>query len=138
MMTNKEKREAAGLSTRGLAQRLQARFPRMSATAVSLAERPSESGLTYIKEAVAVLDVLAGVVRLRKPDRRRCPIRIQARLTKADAAAFNSARRVMGHATTNDALVYAIKWYIAQSKKRAAVDADTYHDGTVIHTNAII
>lgn len=137
-MTNKEKREAAGLSVRALAYEMQPRFPRMSATVISLAERPAESGVTYIREAVSVLDMITGFVRLRKPDRRRCPVRIQARLTKADAAEFNSARRAMGHTTINDALVYAIRWYIAQGKKRAAVDAGTYHDGKKNYTNAII
>lgn len=104
-------------------------FPRISPPGISFAENPGESGLTYTRDAAAVLRYITGADKPRVAEKRRCPVRIQARLNKPDAAAFNKARRVMGHRTVNDALVYALRWYIAEAKKRAAVDAGTSRDG---------
>lgn len=71
-------------------------------------------------------------------DNRKCPIRIQARLTKADSEALNSARRLMGHDTVNDALVYAIRWYIRTANRKAAAGSSATHDGASKHMNVII
>ena len=120
--------KASGKTTREIANALKPAFPSISAAAVSLAMRPATTGITFIGACNKLLTVVTGVVRPRR-DNRRCPIRIQARLTKADAEAFNRARRALGHRTVNDALVYALHWYIAEAKKRAAVDAGTSHDG---------
>lgn len=120
--------KASGKTTREIASELKPAFPSISAAAVSLAMRPAKTGVTFIGACNKLLSVVTGVVRPRR-DNRRCPIRIQARLTKADAAAFNKARKVMGHKTVNDALVYALRWYIAEAKKRAAVDVAASHDG---------
>lgn len=137
-MTNKEKRESACLSVREVVAALKPQFPRISLAAVSLAERPSESGITYTREAVSALNVLTDAQRPRTTDNRQCPIRIQARLTKADSEALNSARRLMGHDTVNDALVYAIHWYIRTANRKAAAGSSATHDGTTKHTNIII
>lgn len=122
-------RAASGLTTQELAQKLKRQYPRMSRGVVSYAERPSESGVTYTREAAALVREWTGFEKARKADNRRCPIRVQARITEAERRALNNARRVMGHETVNDALVYALRWYIAEAKRRAAVDVAASHDG---------
>lgn len=128
-MTYKEMREAAGLSVRALAQQMRPQFPRISAAGISFAENPGESALTYTREGAAVLYAVTGTERQRRPDRRKCPVRIQARLTEAEARELKTARVIMGHITINEALRYALKLYIRAAKKRAAVDVAASHDG---------
>lgn len=41
---------------------------------------------------------------------------------------LNKARRAMGHRTINDALIYALRWYIAEAKRKVAVDVAASHD----------
>lgn len=119
--------KASGKTTRELANELRPALPCISAAAISLASRPAKTGVTFTGICNKLLAVALGVVRPRQ-DNRRCPIRIQARLAKADAAAFNKARKVMGHKTVNDALVYALRWYIAEAKRKVAVDVAASHD----------
>ena len=128
MSWQKDAIAAARLPVRELAQRLKPAFPRISAPAVSVALNPGESGVTFTPSASRAIAAITGYKRPRR-DKRRCPVRIQARLSKADSEAFNKARRAMGHRTINDALIYALHWYIAEAKRRAAVDAATSHDG---------
>ena len=128
MSWQKDAIAAARLPVRELAQRLKPAFPRISAPAVSVALNPGESGVTFTPSASKAIAAITGYKRPRR-DKRRCPVRIQARLTKAEAAAFNAARRAFGHRTVNDALVYALRWYIAEAKRRAAVDVAASHDG---------
>lgn len=128
MSWQKDAIAAARLPVRELAQRLKPAFPRISAPAVSVALNPGESGVTFTPSASKAIAAITGYKRPRR-DKRRCPVRIQARLTKAEAAAFNTARRAFGHRTVNDALVYALRWYIAEAKRRAAVDVAASHDG---------
>lgn len=128
MSWQKDAIAAARLPVRELAQRLKPAFPRISAPAVSVALNPGESGVTFTPSASKAIAAITGYKRPRR-DNRRCPVRIQARLSKADSEAFNKARRAMGHRTINDALIYALHWYIAEAKRRAAVDAATSHDG---------
>lgn len=127
-MTYKEMRVAAGLSVRDVATQLKPQFPRISPAGISYAENSGQSGLTYTRDAAAVLRYITGADKPRVAERRRCPVRIQARLSKADSEAFNKARRVMGHRTVNDALVYALRWYIAEAKRKVAVDVAASHD----------
>lgn len=128
MSWQKDAIAAARLPVRELAQRLKPAFPRISAPAVSVALNPGESGVTFTPSASKAIAAITGYKRPGR-DNRRCPVRIQARLTKADAAAFNAARKTMGHRTINDALIYALRWYIAEAKRRAAVDVAASHDG---------
>lgn len=128
-MTYREMREAAGLSVRDVATQLKPQFPRISPAGISYAENSGQSGLTYTRDAAAVLWYITGADKPRVAERRRCPVRIQARLTEGESAALNNAREVMGHRTVNDALIYALRWYIAEAKKRAAVDVAASHDG---------
>ena len=137
-MTYREMREAAGLSTRALAEQLKPQFPRISPPGISYAENPGESGLTYTREAAAVLRTITGVEKPHKMEHRKCPVRIQARLTDAEARELKMARVVMGHITINDALRYALRLYIRAAKKRAAGAAGTATDGKQMYTNAII
>lgn len=128
MSWQKDAIAAARLPVRELAQRLKPAFPRISAPAVSVALNPGESGVTFTPSASKAIAAITGYKRPRR-DNRRCPVRIQARLSKADSEAFNKARRAMGHRTINDALIYALHWYIAEAKRRAAVDVAASHDG---------
>lgn len=137
-MTYREMREAAGMSVRALAEQMKPQFPRISPPGVSFAENPGESGLTYTRDAAAVLRYITGADKPRVAERRRCPVRIQARLTEAESAALNNAREVMGHSTTNDALRYALRLYIAEAKKRAAGAAGTATDGKQNYSTPII
>lgn len=119
--------KAAGLTVGETADRLRVSWPKMTKAALSYALRPSETGVTLLGSVNRALEVLTGYKRPRR-DNRRCPVRIQARLTKADAAAFNAARKTMGHRTINDALIYALRWYIAEAKRKVAVDVAASHD----------
>lgn len=120
--------KAAGLTVGETADRLRVSWPKLNKAALSYALRPSETGVTLLGSVNRALEVLTGWKRPRR-DNRRCPVRIQARLSKADSEAFNKARRAMGHRTINDALIYALRWYIAEAKRRAAVDVAASHDG---------
>lgn len=119
--------KAAGLTVGEAADRLRVSWPKLNKAALSYALRPSETGVTLLGSVSRALEVLTGWKRPRR-DNRRCPIRIQARLSKAGSEAFNAARRVMGHRTVNDALVYALRWYIAEAKRKVAVDVAASHD----------
>ena len=115
---------AAGISYRALAERLKPAYPKASAPAITAAVNPADTGVTFVGGAAKIIAVLTGYERPRA-ERRSCPVRIQARLSTSDAAAFNRARRALGHRTINDAL----KWYIAQGIKRAAATAATVDGG---------
>ena len=127
MSWQKDAIAAARLPVRELAQRLKPAFPRISAPAVSVALNPGESGVTFTPSASKAIAAITGYKRPRR-DKRRCPVRIQARLSKADSEAFNAARKTMGHRTVNDALIYALRWYIAEAKRKVAVDVAASHD----------
>lgn len=137
-MTYKEMRVAAGLSVRDVAIQLKPQFSRISPAGISYAENSGQSGLTYTRDAAAVLRYITGADKPRVAERRRCPVRIQARLTEAESAALNNAREVMGHSTANDALRYALRLYIAEAKKRAAGTAGTVADGKQNYSTPII
>ena len=137
MSWQKDAIAAARLPVRELAQRLKPAFPRISAPAVSVALNPGESGVTFTPSASRAIAAITGYRRPRR-DKRRCPVRIQARLTEAESAALNNAREVMGHSTTNDALRYALRLYIAEAKKRAAGTAGTVADGKQNYSTPII
>ena len=136
--TYREIREGAGLSVRALAERMKPQFPRLSPPGISLAENPGESGLTYTREAAAALRTITGIEKPRKTERRKCPVRMQARLTDAEARELKMARVVMGHITINDALRYALRLYIRAAKRKAAGTAGTVTDGKQNYSNAII
>lgn len=127
MTWQQEAINAAGLTIGEIADRLRTSWPKLNKAALSYALRSRETGVTLLGSVNRALEVLTGWKRPRR-DNRRCPVRIQARLTKADAAAFNAARKVMGHRTVNDALVYALRWYIAEAKRKVAVDVAASHD----------
>lgn len=120
---------AAGVSYRGLADWLHPVYPKASAPAIAAACNPADTGVTFTGTAAKIIAVLTGYQRPRV-DRRRYPIRIQARLSKSEAAAFNKARAAFGHRTVNDALVYAVRWYINQGKIIAAETVAADLDGT--------
>lgn len=128
MSWQKDAIAAARLPVRELAQRLKPAFPRISAPAVSVALNPGESGVTFTPSASKAIAAITGYKRPRR-DNRRCPVRIQARLTEADRDEFNAAREIMGHDTVNDAVICAIHWYIRTAKKVAAAGPGTAHDG---------
>ena len=119
--------KAAGLTVGEAADRLRVSWPKLNKAALSYALRPSETGVTLLGSVNRALEVLTGWKRPRR-DNRRCPVRIQARLSKADSEAFNAARKTMGHRTVNDALIYALRWYIAEAKRKVAVDVAASHD----------
>lgn len=119
--------KSAGLTVGEAADRLRVSWPKLNKAALSYALRSGETGVTLLGSVNRALEVLTGWKRPRR-DNRRCPVRIQARLSKADSEAFNKARRAMGHRTINDALIYALRWYIAEAKRKVAVDVAASHD----------
>ena len=129
--------KSAGLTVGEAADRLRVSWPKLNKAALSYALRPSETGVTLLGSVSRALEVLTGWKRPRR-DNRRCPVRIQARLTEGESAALNNAREVMGHSTTNDALRYALRLYIAEAKKRAAGTAGTVADGKQNYSTPII
>ena len=127
MVWQAEAIKSAGLTIGEAADRLRVSWSKLNKAALSYALRPSETGVTLLGSVNRALEVLTGWKRPRR-DNRRCPVRIQARLSKADSEAFNRARKVMGHKTVNDALIYALRWYIAEAKRKVAVDVAASHD----------
>lgn len=125
----KEALAEAGISYRAFAEYLHPAYSKASAPAIAAACNPDDTGVTFTGTAAKIIAVLTGYQRPRA-DRRRYPVRIQARLSKSEAAAFNRARAAFGHRTVNDALVYAVRWYINQGKKRAAETVAADLDGT--------
>lgn len=116
MNANRRLRLDANLRIDDVVAQLRTRYPRISKAAVSMAENSDATGITYSQSAARDFRAVVGCTR----DNRRCPIRIQCRLTEADRDEFNRARVIMGHATVNEAVVFAIKLYIqhAESHER--------------------
>ena len=129
MSWQKDAIAAARLPVRELVQRLKPAFPRISAPAVSVALNPGESGVTFTPSASKAIAAITGYKRPRR-DKRRCPIRIQCRLTEADRDEFNRARVIMGHDTVDEAVKCALHWYIRTANKIAAANSATVRDGT--------
>lgn len=128
MVWQAEAIKSAGLTIGETADRLRVSWPKLNKAALSYALRPSETGVTLLGSVNRALEVLTGYKRPRR-DKRRCPVRIQARLTEVDARLLNRARETMGHATINDALVYALHLYIREAQKKAAGAEATATDG---------
>ena len=105
MSWQKDAIAAARLPVRELAQRLKPAFPRISAPAVSVALNPGESGVTFTPSASKAIAAITGYKRPRR-DNRRCPVRIQARLTEADARLLNKARHHQRRAGVRAASVH--------------------------------
>lgn len=116
MNANRRLRLDANLRIDDVVAQLRTRYPRISKAAVSMAENSDATGITYTQSAARDFRAVVGCTR----DNRRCPIRIQCRLTEADRDEFNRARVIMGHAAVNEAVVFAIKLYIqyAESHER--------------------
>lgn len=125
MNANRRLRLDANLRIDDVVAQLRARYPRISKAAVSMAENSDATGITYTQSAARDFRAVVGCTR----DNRRCPIRIQCRLTEADRDEFNAAREIMGHDTVNDAVICAIRWYIRTAKKVAAAGPATAYDG---------
>lgn len=125
MNANRRLRLDANLRIDDVVAQLRARYPRISKAAVSMAENSDATGITYTQSAARDFRAVVGCTR----DNRRCPIRIQCRLTEADRDEFNAAREIMGHDTVNDAVICAIHWYIRTAKKVAAAGPATTRDG---------
>lgn len=125
MNANRRLRLDANLRIDDVVAQLRARYPRISKAAISMAENSDATGITYTQSAARDFRAVVGCTR----DNRRCPIRIQCRLTESDRDEFNAAREIMGHDTVNDAVICAIRWYIRTAKKVAAAGPTTTHDG---------
>lgn len=125
MNANRRLRLDANLRIDDVVAQLRARYPRISKAAVSMVENSDATGITYTQSAARDFRAVVGCTR----DNRRCPIRIQCRLTEADRDEFNAAREIMGHDTVNDAVICAIHWYIRTAKKVAAAGPATTRDG---------
>lgn len=125
MNANRRLRLDANLRIDDVVAQLRTRYPRISKAAVSMAENSDATGITYTQSAARDFRAVVGCTR----DNRRCPIRIQCRLTESDRDEFNAAREIMGHDTVNDAVICAIRWYIRTAKKVAAAGPATAYDG---------
>lgn len=141
MNANRRLRLDANLRIDDVVAQLRARYPHISKAAVSMAENSDTTGITYTQSAARDFRAVVGCTR----DNRRCPIRIQCRLTEADRDEFNAAREIMGHDTVNDAVICAIHWYIRTAKKVAAAGPATTRDGkrkyfmtTIQHEGSVV
>lgn len=114
-------RRDANLTGAELAEGMRPYFPRITKTAISFAENPEATGVCYTPSAASLVRHLTGST----IENRSCPYRIQCRLTKADRDEFNSAREIMGHATVNEAAVYAIRWYIHAAWRKQISEGGT-------------
>lgn len=126
MNANRRLRLDANLRIDDVVAQLRTRYPRISKAAVSMAENSDATGITYSQSAARDFRAVVGCTR----DNRRCPIRIQCRLTEADRDEFNRARVIMGHDTVDEAVKCALHWYIRTANKIAAANSATVRDGT--------
>lgn len=127
----KEAMKQAGMSGAELGRKMQSAFPGASKMTVSIAMRPSETGVTFTPSANKVIAALTGYSLTPKRETRKCPERIQCRITRRERTELLEAMKVMGHDTINDAVVCSLRWYIrtAKSAKKAAAGPGTAHDG---------
>ena len=122
MNKHRKMRMAAGKSLSELVDALKPTYPKVCKAALSFAENSASTGVTLTSEADAVYKALCEP----KREHRKAPVRVSGRLTERTSEEFNAAREVMGHATVNEALVYALKWYIRRAQmKSAAAGAGT-------------
>lgn len=128
----KEAMKQAGMSGAELGRKMQAAFPGASKMTASVALRPRETGVTFTPSANKVIAALTGYSLTPKRETRKCPERIQCRITRRERTELLEAMKIMGHDTINDAVVCSLRWYIrtAQSAKKAAADPGTARDGT--------
>lgn len=92
------------LTVRGIAETLKGSgWPRCSGAAVSMAARPSETGVQLVAGAYRALYDAHGVpsdrLRRRRRDARTLPCRITVRLSPGEMAALNALR---GHTTVQE------------------------------------
>lgn len=128
----KRRREELGLTQKVVAQQLRKAEPRLDSTMISRYEcglcnpTPGQAqALTTVLQAPLGelydrrdLDYgLEERVEKRKENRRR-PFRVVGRLSEAEHAAFAAAMRTMGHNRVNDAVVYMVRRYIKNAKRR--------------------
>ena len=116
MNRHRKMRVQAGLSLPQMVDELRNAFPKCSKAALSMAENSDQTGVTLTREADAIYKELC----TNAAENRKCPNRILGRLSDAMKAEFEIARGIMGHATVNEAVVYAVRAYIRHAKGKAA------------------
>lgn len=86
------------LTVRGIAETLKGSgWPRCSGAAVSMAARPSETGVQLVAQAFPVLYEIFGepsqkLVKRSRVENRAKPFRVSVRFTESEYTAFNAAR----------------------------------------------
>ncbi len=110
MNRHRKMRMAAGKSLSELVDALKPTYPKACKAALSFAENSASTGVTLTSEADAVYKALCEP----KREHRKAPVRVSGRLTERTSEEFTAAREVMGHATVNEAIVYALKTKIKE------------------------
>ena len=129
-MKNEYTQLRTGIKLKDIAARLREEgMVRASAPALSAAERPEDTGVELTNAAIAVYERMAAergiVLQAKKKPRRRCPVAITGYLSEAEGVRFTAAKAAMQHATTQDAVNWMVRHYIAYSAavKEGAADS---------------
>lgn len=128
----KQRREALWLTRKAVARQLQKEDPRLDQTMIGY----YESGVCnptpgQAQALTAILQAPLGELYDRRDldygleergtarrENRLCPFRVAGRLSEAEHADFVGAMRTMGHDRINDAVVYMVRRYIKNAKRR--------------------
>lgn len=102
-------RKGRALSCRKLAAAMKEKFPAVSSEAVSYAERPKATGITYTMEARRFIDELCNGLSPQKEGNRKDKEHISVWLPNGFKAVLNTLKTRHGFTTIHDYIVFLIE-----------------------------
>lgn len=121
-------RKDKNFSCRKLAKALSEKFPVINAQAISYAERPRDSGITYTMEARRFIDDLCNPLTTRKEEQRKCAEHLSVWLPNGFKELLNTLKTARGFNTIHDYVIFLIM-EDKKSIEKAAQSAGTKPDG---------
>lgn len=101
-------RKDKNLSCRKLAKALAEKFPVINAQAISYAERPRDSGITYTMEARRFIDDLCNPLTTHKKEQRKCTDHLSVWLPNGFKELLNTLKTARGFNTVHDYIIFLI------------------------------
>ncbi len=121
-------RKDKNFSCRKLAKALSEKFPVINAQAISYAERPRDSGITYTMEARRFIDDLCNPATRRKEEQRKCTEHLSVWLPNGFKELLNTLKTARGFNTIHDYVIFLIM-EDKKSIEKAAQSAGTEQGG---------
>lgn len=101
-------RKDKNFSCRKLAKALSEKFPVINAQAISYAERPRDSGITYTMEARRYIDDLCNPATKRRKEQRKCTEHLSVWLPEGFRELLNTLKTARGFNTVHDYIIFLI------------------------------